>query len=54
MTSTGPSGQDVAALSRIAQTPGISKAQLVTICVVNGLAKTGNKADLQRRIVNRE
>ncbi|KAH8910081.1 MIZ/SP-RING zinc finger protein [Coniochaeta sp. PMI_546] len=36
----------------MAQTPGISKAQLQTICVVNGLAKTGNKADLQRRIVN--
>lgn len=49
--SAGPSSAEVAALSRVAQIPGISKAQLQTICVVNGLAKTGNKSDLQRRIV---
>lgn len=52
--SAGPSSAEVAALSRVAQIPGISKAQLQTICVVNGLAKTGNKSDLQRRIVTRK
>ncbi|KAB5570329.1 PINIT domain-containing protein [Coniochaeta sp. 2T2.1] len=51
-SSIGPSRDDVAGLCRVAQTPGISKPQLQNICVVNGLAKTGNKADLQRRIVN--
>ena len=52
--SAGPPSADVTSLCRLAQTPGIQKPQLQTICVVNSLAKTGNKAELQRRIVNRK
>lgn len=50
----GPLSSDVAHLCRVAQTPAIPKTNLQTICVVNGLPKTGNKAALQRRIVDRK
>ncbi|KAG7290296.1 hypothetical protein NEMBOFW57_000295 [Staphylotrichum longicolle] len=38
-------------LVRTIQVPAISKAVLQSICAVNGIPKTGNKSDLQRRII---
>ncbi|KAK4115157.1 hypothetical protein N656DRAFT_766425 [Canariomyces notabilis] len=38
-------------LIRTIQIPAISKATLQSICAVNGIPKTGNKSDLQRRII---
>ncbi|KAK0668662.1 putative E3 SUMO-protein ligase [Cercophora samala] len=37
-------------LTRTVQNPALQKTVLQQICQVNGLAKTGNKVDLQRRI----
>ncbi|KAK4197452.1 putative E3 SUMO-protein ligase [Triangularia verruculosa] len=37
-------------LTRTVQNPAIQKTVLQQICQVNGLSKTGNKVDLQRRI----
>ncbi|KAL2160524.1 hypothetical protein VTH06DRAFT_1212 [Thermothelomyces fergusii] len=42
---------EVQALVRTIQVPAISKATLQAICAVNGIPKTGNKSDLQRRII---
>ncbi|KAL2128580.1 hypothetical protein VTI74DRAFT_9005 [Chaetomium olivicolor] len=42
---------EVQSLIRIIQVPAISKPILQAICAVNGLPKTGNKIDLQRRII---
>ncbi|KAK3333888.1 PINIT domain-containing protein [Cercophora scortea] len=50
MESTGPSEAEVQALIRTISIPAIQKPVLQSICVANGLAKTGNKSDLQRRI----
>lgn len=44
----------VQSLIRTVQVPAISKAVLQAICAVNGIPKTGNKSDLQRRIIQRE
>lgn len=41
-------------LVRTIQVPAISKAVLQSICAVNGIPKTGNKSDLQRRIIQRK
>jgi hypothetical protein len=41
-------------LIRTIQIPAISKATLQSICAVNGIPKTGNKSDLQRRIITRK
>ncbi|GAB1320754.1 E3 SUMO-protein ligase pli1 [Madurella fahalii] len=43
---------EVQSLIRTIQIPAISKAALQSICAVNGIPKTGNKSDLQRRIIN--
>lgn len=53
-TYIGPPQAEVDQLIRIAQTPAISKPILQNICVINGLLKSGNKIDLQRRIIKRE
>lgn len=45
---------EVQSLVRTIQVPAISKAVLQAICSVNGIAKTGNKSDLQRRIIQRK
>lgn len=45
---------EVQSLIRTIQVPAISKAILQSICAVNGIPKTGNKADLQRRIIHRK
>jgi E3 SUMO-protein ligase PIAS1 len=45
---------EVQSLVRTIQVPAISKAILQSICAVNGIAKTGNKSDLQRRIIQRK
>lgn len=42
---------EVQSLIRTIQIPAISKAALQSICAVNGIPKTGNKSDLQRRII---
>ncbi|KAK4153737.1 PINIT domain-containing protein [Chaetomidium leptoderma] len=42
---------EVQSLVRTIQVPAISKAILQSICAVNGIPKTGNKSDLQRRII---
>ncbi|AEO57449.1 hypothetical protein MYCTH_2138861 [Thermothelomyces thermophilus ATCC 42464] len=42
---------EVQALVRTIQVPAISKATLQSICAVNGIPKTGNKSELQRRII---
>lgn len=42
---------EVQSLIRTIQVPAISKAALQSICAVNGIPKTGNKTDLQRRII---
>ncbi|KAK4034084.1 PINIT domain-containing protein [Parachaetomium inaequale] len=42
---------EVQSLVRTIQVPAISKATLQAICTVNGIPKTGNKSDLQRRII---
>ena len=41
-------------LIRTIQVPAIPKAVLQSICAVNGIPKTGNKSDLQRRIIQRK
>lgn len=51
---SGPAKAEVDALNRAAQLPSIPKAALQTICSVNGLSRSGNKADLQRRIIGRK
>ncbi|KAL2271860.1 hypothetical protein VTJ83DRAFT_1231 [Remersonia thermophila] len=43
---------EVQSLIRTVQVPAISKAILQSICSVNGIPKTGNKSDLQRRIID--
>jgi hypothetical protein len=45
---------EVQSLIRTIQVPAISKAILQSICAVNGIPKTGNKTDLQRRIIQRK
>lgn len=45
---------DVSALLRQVQGNSLFNRQLSTVCQVNGLKSTGVKAELQRRIVNRE
>lgn len=45
---------EIEAMRRAAQLPGISKATLQTICAVNGLPRSGVKADLQKRILSRK
>jgi hypothetical protein len=45
---------EVQSLVRTIQVPAISKAILQSICAVNGIPKTGNKSDLQRRIIQRK
>lgn len=45
---------EVQSLIRTIQVPAISKAILQAICAVNGIPKTGNKTDLQRRIIQRK
>ncbi|KAL2201566.1 PINIT domain-containing protein [Corynascus similis CBS 632.67] len=42
---------EVQALVRTIQVPAIPKATLQSICAVNGIPKTGNKSDLQKRII---
>ncbi|KAL2262097.1 hypothetical protein VTK26DRAFT_2499 [Humicola hyalothermophila] len=42
---------EVQSLVRTIQVPAISKAVLQSICAVNGIPKTGNKTELQRRII---
>ncbi|KAK3296217.1 PINIT domain-containing protein [Chaetomium fimeti] len=42
---------EVQSLVRTIQVPAISKAILQSICAVNGIPKTGNKSELQRRII---
>jgi E3 SUMO-protein ligase PIAS1 len=51
---TEPAKAEVDSLIRIVQIPSVSKAILQSICAVNGLSKYGNKADLQKRIINRK
>lgn len=51
MDSRTPTKDEVDALLRTVQVPSIQKAILQSLCVVNGLAKTGNKADLQKRLM---
>ncbi|KAK0703233.1 PINIT domain-containing protein [Lasiosphaeria miniovina] len=48
----GPSEQEIQRLICAVQIPSIQKATLQSICSVNGLPKTGNKIDLQNRIIN--
>ncbi|KAK3313400.1 PINIT domain-containing protein [Apodospora peruviana] len=50
-TPSSPPKSEVQALIRTVQIPAIQKAVLQSICAVNGLTKTGNKSDLQRRIM---
>ncbi|KAM7201041.1 E3 SUMO-protein ligase pli1 [Naviculisporaceae sp. PSN 640] len=45
-----PTQEEVDTLVRIASTQSISKPTLQSLCVLNGLPKTGNKIDLQRRL----
>lgn len=45
---------EVQILIRTIQIPSISKASLQSICSVNGISRSGNKSDLQRRIIQRE
>jgi len=45
---------EVQSLIRTIQIPAISKTALQAICTMNGLPKTGNKSDLQRRIIARK
>jgi len=45
---------EVQALVRTIQVPAIPKATLQSICAVNGIPKTGNKSDLQKRIIQRK
>jgi E3 SUMO-protein ligase PIAS1 len=45
---------EVQSLVRTIQVPAISKTVLQSICVVNGIPKTGNKSELQRRIIQRK
>ncbi|KAK4123893.1 hypothetical protein N657DRAFT_690543 [Parathielavia appendiculata] len=47
----GDKSAEVQSLIRTIQVPAISKAVLQSICAVNGIPKTGNKSDLQRRII---
>jgi hypothetical protein len=47
-----PPEADIQAIVAKLKTP--SKPQLQSICVVNGLPKTGNKADLSHRIEKRK
>jgi len=55
MASTGaPTTADYQALKRTVQLQTIQKAILQSICSVNGLPKTGNKNELQKRILNRK
>ncbi|KAK0629857.1 PINIT domain-containing protein [Bombardia bombarda] len=46
-----PTNFDAQALTRIVQIPSLQKPALQNICAANGLTKTGNKADLQKRII---
>jgi hypothetical protein len=45
---------EVQSLVRTIQVPAIPKATLQSICSVNGIPKTGNKSDLQKRIIQRK
>ncbi|AEO69528.1 fdeb5bbb-d0b0-4499-b5dd-56976a7dcda6 [Thermothielavioides terrestris] len=47
----GDKSAEVQSLIRTVQVPAISKPVLQAICAVNGIPKTGNKSDLQRRII---
>lgn len=52
--SFGPDAPEVVSLRRLVPLPQISKPMLQNICVINGLLKSGNKADLHKRIIDRE
>lgn len=52
MAGTGPTKEEIQRLIRAVQIPSLQKAALQSICSVNGLSKTGNKSDLQKRIIN--
>jgi len=45
---------EVQSLIRTVAIPSIQKTTLQSICAVQGIPKTGNKADLQKRIVDRK
>lgn len=45
---------EVQSLIRTVGIPSIQKTTLQSICAVQGIPKTGNKADLQKRIVDRK
>ena len=49
-----PTRRDVEELVRQIRSPTFYNRQLSSICQVNGLKSTGVKADLQRRITDRE
>ncbi|KAK3374974.1 PINIT domain-containing protein [Podospora didyma] len=51
MALPAPTEDQIQVLIRTVQIPSIQKTALQTICAVNSLPKTGNKADLQKRII---